>query len=171
MSSIPKTLLHTSTHRPMRALGQWHRAVGEKPFIERDEAGRDDLIALRSTLIAEEVQEALEALLNYRKAQIMDDFIESSPTSHFLPGRGESAPEGPRWYEALAKELADVLYVVYGTADLLEIPLEAVFAEVHRSNMSKVVDGKVIRREDGKVLKPATYREADVHGALTGEWL
>jgi hypothetical protein len=34
-----------------------------------------------------------------------------------------------------------------------------------------VVDGQVIRREDGKILKPDAYREADVHGALTGEWL
>uniref|UniRef100_A0AAU3IBW5 Uncharacterized protein n=1 Tax=Streptomyces sp. NBC_01393 TaxID=2903851 RepID=A0AAU3IBW5_9ACTN len=156
----------------MAALRQWHRAVGEKYFIDRNEAGRDDLIALRSSLIAEEVQEALEALLNHRKAQIMDDFIQASPTSRFLPGRGESAPEAPRWYEALAKELADVLYVIYGTADLLEIPLEAVFAEVHRSNMSKVgPDGQVLRREDGKILKPTNYREADVHGAVTGEWL
>jgi predicted HAD superfamily Cof-like phosphohydrolase len=153
----------------MRALGQWHRAVGEKPFIERDDAGRDDLIALRSTLIAEEVQETLEALLNYRKAQIMDDHFEANPG---LGVTGLHVVEAPRWYEALAKELADVLYIVYGTADLLEIPLEAVFAEVHRSNMSKVgPDGQVIRREDGKILKPDTYREADVHGALTGEWL
>jgi predicted HAD superfamily Cof-like phosphohydrolase len=155
----------------MEAVRQWHQAVGEKPFIERDEAGRDDLIGLRSTLIAEEVQEALEALLNYRKAQIMDDFAQASPTAVLFPG-GKPDPEAPHWYEALAKELADVLYVVYGTADLLEIPLEAVFTEVHRSNMSKVgPNGQVIRREDGKILKPDSYREADVHGALTGEWL
>jgi predicted HAD superfamily Cof-like phosphohydrolase len=153
----------------MAALRQWHRAVGEKYFIERDEAGRDDLIALRSTLLGEEVQEALEALLNYRKSQIMDDYFEANPDS--LVTRTHVV-EAPRWYEALAKELADVLYIVYGTADLLEIPVEAVFAEVHRSNMSKVgPDGQVIRREDGKILKPDTYREADVHGALTGEWL
>jgi predicted HAD superfamily Cof-like phosphohydrolase len=168
--ALPNTWLHTRPHRPMDAVRQWHEAAGEERFIERDEAGRDDLIGLRSTLIAEEVQEALEALLNYRKAQIMDDFAQASPTSVLFPG-GSPVPEAPHWYGALAKELADVLYVVYGTADLLEIPLEAVFAEVHRSNMSKVVDGEVIRREDGKILKPAGYREADVHGALTGEWL
>lgn len=155
----------------MAAVRQWHRAVGEKPFIERAERERDDLIALRSELIAEETQEALEALLNYRKAQIMDDFAQASPTALLFPG-GKPDPEAPHWYEALAKELADVLYVVYGTAELLEIPLEAVFAEVHRSNMSKVgPNGEVIRREDGKILKPDAYREADVHGALTGEWL
>lgn len=165
-----KTWLNTRPHRPMAALRQWHRAVGEKYFIERDEAGRDDLIALRSTLLSEEVQEALEALLNYRKAQIFDDYAEAHPeTTLFGPPH---VVEAPRWYDALAKELADVLYIVYGTADLLEIPIEAVFGEVHRSNMSKVgPDGQVIRREDGKILKPDTYREADVHGALTGEWL
>jgi predicted HAD superfamily Cof-like phosphohydrolase len=152
----------------MEAVRQWHQAVGEKPFIERDEAARDDLISLRSTLITEEVQEALEALLNYRKTQIMDDYFEANPAATIT---GLHTVEAPYRYAALAKELADVLYVVYGTADLLEIPLEAVFAEVHRSNMSKVVDGEVIRREDGKILKPDTYREADVHGALTGEWL
>jgi predicted HAD superfamily Cof-like phosphohydrolase len=153
----------------MKSLRQWHEAVGEKPFIERDAAGRDDLIALRSTLIAEEAQEVLEALLNYRKTQIMDDYFEDNPAASVT---GLHVVEAPRWYEALAKELADLLYVVYGTADLLEIPLEAVFAEVHRSNMSKVgPDGQVLRREDGKILKPSTYREADVRGALTGEWL
>jgi predicted HAD superfamily Cof-like phosphohydrolase len=152
----------------MEAVRQWHQAVGEKPFIERDEAARDDLISLRSTLIAEEVQEALEALLNYRKTQIMDDYFEANPAATIT---GLHTVEAPYRYAALAKELADVLYVVYGTADLLEIPLEAVFREVHRSNMSKVVDGQVIRREDGKILKPDAYREADVHGALTGEWL
>jgi predicted HAD superfamily Cof-like phosphohydrolase len=154
----------------MASLRQWHRAVGEKRFIERDAAGRDDLIALRSTLIAEEVQETLEALRNYAVTKMMDDHFEAHPeTALFGPPH---FVEAPHRYEALAKELADVLVVIYGTADLLEIPLEAVFAEVMRSNMSKVgPDGQVIRREDGKILKPDTYREADVHGAITGEWL
>ncbi|MDX3260813.1 MazG nucleotide pyrophosphohydrolase domain-containing protein [Streptomyces sp. MI02-2A] len=153
----------------MKALRQWHEAVGEKRFIERNEAERDDLVDLRSTLIWEESQEVLEALLDHRKTQIMDDFFEANPAAT-VTGRGTR--EAPGRYEALAKELADLLYVIYGTADLLEIPLEAVFAEVHRSNMSKVrPDGTVLRREDGKVLKPDTYREADVHGAITGEWL
>jgi predicted HAD superfamily Cof-like phosphohydrolase len=153
----------------MAALRQWHRAVGEKRFIERDAAGRDDLIALRSTLIAEEAQETLEALRNYAVTKMMDDHFEAHPETSVL---SLHVVEAPQRYEALAKELADLLYVVYGTADLLEIPLEAVFAEVHRSNMSKVgPDGQVIRREDGKILKPDTYREADVHGAITGEWL
>lgn len=141
----------------MEALREWHQAVGEARFIERDSKGRDDLVALRYNLISEEAGEALEELKNYRIAGLVDEYISGVPTADL---------------RALAKELADILYVVYGTADLFDIPLEAVFAEVHRSNMSKVgPDGKVIRREDGKILKPDTYRAPDLRGAFTGEWL
>lgn len=65
----------------------------------------------------------------------------------------------PRDKKKLAKELADLLYVVYGTAYAYNLPIDAVFKEVHRSNMSKVgLDGTIKRREDGKVLKGPDYR-------------
>jgi predicted HAD superfamily Cof-like phosphohydrolase len=58
-----------------------------------------------------------------------------------------------------AKELADLLYVVYGTAAEMGIDLDAVFEAVHESNMSKLDDnGKPIRREDGKILKGPNYK-------------
>jgi predicted HAD superfamily Cof-like phosphohydrolase len=58
---------------------------------------------------------------------------------------------------AVAKELADLLYVVYGTAVSYGIDMEPVFREVHRSNMSKIGGYK---REDGKWVKPPTYSAA-----------
>lgn len=58
---------------------------------------------------------------------------------------------------SVAKELADLLYVVYGTAVSYGIDMDPVFREVHRSNMSKVGGYK---REDGKWVKPATYSPA-----------
>ncbi|TLY14621.1 MAG: hypothetical protein E6K69_07540 [Nitrospirae bacterium] len=58
---------------------------------------------------------------------------------------------------AIAKELADLLYVVYGTAVSCGIDLERVFREVHRSNLSKVGGHK---REDGKWVRPPTYSPA-----------
>ena len=57
----------------------------------------------------------------------------------------------------IAKELADLLYVVYGTAVSYGIDMESVFQEVHRSNMSKVGGYK---RVDGKWVKPSTYSPA-----------
>jgi predicted HAD superfamily Cof-like phosphohydrolase len=60
---------------------------------------------------------------------------------------------------AIAKEMADLLYVVYGTAVSYGIDMDPVFREVHRSNMSKVGGYK---REDGKWVKPATYSPARI---------
>lgn len=67
---------------------------------------------------------------------------------------------------AVAKELADLLYVVYGTAVSCGIDMEPVFREVHRSNMSKVGGHK---REDGKWVKPATYSPARLELILVAQ--
>lgn len=65
----------------------------------------------------------------------------------------------------ISKEMADLLYVVYGTAVALGIDLEEAFRRVHQSNMSKLgVDGRPIFREDGKVLKGPNYYEPDMTG-------
>jgi len=66
----------------------------------------------------------------------------------------------------IADALADLIYIACGTAVSYGIPLDRVFDEVHRSNMAKLVDGKVIRREDGKVLKPAGWTPPDVAGII-----
>jgi len=69
----------------------------------------------------------------------------------------------------IAQELADCVYVLYGTALVYGIDLDAVLAEVHRANMSKLdADGRPLLREDGKVLKSALYRAPDVAGVLAG---
>ncbi len=59
--------------------------------------------------------------------------------------------------ENIAKELADILYAVYGTIleHGLQDKMEAVFEEVHRSNMSKDY-------HEYKMIKGATYFKADV---------
>ena len=64
-----------------------------------------------------------------------------------------------------AKELADILYVVFGTiiTEGLQDVIEKVFDEVHKSNMSKLDDnGKPMKRADGKVLKGPNYKEPDL---------
>jgi predicted HAD superfamily Cof-like phosphohydrolase len=69
--------------------------------------------------------------------------------------------------DRIAHELADVVYVAYGTAVSYGIDLDAVIAEVHRANMTKLdVDGRPIRRADGKILKGPNYRPPDVEGVL-----
>ncbi|MBM4122812.1 MAG: hypothetical protein FJ249_09505 [Nitrospira sp.] len=67
---------------------------------------------------------------------------------------------------AVAKELADLLYVVYGTAVSCGIDMESVFREVHRSNMSKVGGHK---RADGKWVKPPGYSPASIQPILAAQ--
>lgn len=65
--------------------------------------------------------------------------------------------------DQIAKELTDLLVVTYGAGAAYGIDLDACFAEVHRSNMSKLgEDGRPIYREDGKIMKGPNYREADL---------
>lgn len=73
---------------------------------------------------------------------------------------------GRRDAAAVAKELADLLYVVYGTAVSCGIDMEPVFREVHRSNMSKIGGHK---RADGKWVKPPTYSPARIEPILASQ--
>jgi predicted HAD superfamily Cof-like phosphohydrolase len=94
-----------------------------------------DVVKLQRTLISEEFQELIEAL--YLAA---DDL------------RNKRARE-----DAL-KELADLVYVCYQLAAAVGWDLDEALDRVQASNLSKLVDGKPLRREDGKVLKGPNYQ-------------
>jgi NTP pyrophosphatase (non-canonical NTP hydrolase) len=64
----------------------------------------------------------------------------------------------------IARELADVVYVAYGTAWVFGIDLDAALREIHRAAMSKVEAN--CRREDGKVLKPPGFVPPDMREAI-----
>ena len=83
-----------------------------------------------------------EEFNEYMRAELNDDLVE------------------------IADALADIIYIACGTAVSYGIPLDDIFAEVHRSNMAKLVDGKVIRREDGKVQKPEGWTAPDIRSVL-----
>jgi predicted HAD superfamily Cof-like phosphohydrolase len=98
----------------------------------------DDTIALRVSLIQEELDE-------YRKAAEARDLV------------------------GVADALSDLMYVVLGTyvSHGLHLHAEPLFAEVHRSNMSKLDDnGEPIFREDGKVLKSDNFEHPDLESIL-----
>ena len=68
----------------------------------------------------------------------------------------------------MADALADMIYIAVGTANVMNIPLDKVWAEVQRSNMAKVdpETGKVKKREDGKVLKPEGWTPPQIETVL-----
>ena len=67
-----------------------------------------------------------------------------------------------------ADAIGDMLYLVFGAViDAgLEDKIEAIFDEIHRSNMSKLENGKPIYREDGKVQKSSTYFPPNIKDIL-----
>ncbi len=114
------------------------------PYINR--------VRLRRRLIGEEFAEVMEEF----------DRIEA----HLTRNPYTRAHQVYQDIARLAKELSDLRYVIEGCELEFGIPGDAVYAEVHRSNMSKLVDGKPQRRHDGKVLKGPNYTEADVLVAI-----
>ncbi len=75
------------------------------------------------------------------------EFIEAADKSDFVE---------------MVDALADILVVTYGTAVEMGVDLEPVFAEVHRSNMSK--DGGM--DVGGKILKGPSFSPPDIVGEL-----
>lgn len=69
--------------------------------------------------------------------------------------------------DALAKELADLLYVTLGTIESfgLGAAMEEVFDAVHTNNMGKF-DGDVHTNVDGKIVKKAGYAKPDIKAIL-----
>ena len=65
----------------------------------------------------------------------------------------------------IADALADIVYVAYGTAYAHGIDLDAVLAEVHRSNMTKDFRGLA---GDRKAKKGPGYVPPDIAGVLHG---
>ena len=67
----------------------------------------------------------------------------------------------------VADALGDMVYVIAGTALEYGIPLDRVLDEIHRSNMAKLgPDGKPIKRDDGKVIKPDGWQPPDIAAVL-----
>ncbi|WP_090477262.1 pyrophosphohydrolase domain-containing protein [Nakamurella panacisegetis] len=120
-------------------VGEFHRSYELPVRTSPTAAVGDQQTALRLALIEEEVGEL-------REAAERGDLI------------------------GVADALADIVYVAYGTAHVYGIDLDAVLDEVHASNMTKLgVDGRPVRRADGKVLKGPGYRAPDVKAVLAAQ--
>lgn len=65
-----------------------------------------------------------------------------------------------------ADACADLIWVIEGLCHSLGIPLQEVWDEVARSNFSKTVAGKLVKRDDGKVLKPDTYSPPNIKSII-----
>tara|TARA_B110000503_G_C6851083_1_gene290855 strand:- start:28 stop:435 length:408 start_codon:yes stop_codon:yes gene_type:complete len=58
----------------------------------------------------------------------------------------------------ILKELCDLQYVLSGFAVTFGLPIQPAFNRIHKSNMSKLENGKPLLSEWGKVLKGSNYK-------------
>lgn len=154
------------TYDPMRDLKDFHDRFdpnGKHRKISAVPGSMLDLLEKRRKLVNEEAKEVIHALEEYKRWIYWYDNDQLSSYQD---------AEVQKRREELAKELADLLYVVYGTAEELDIPLKEVFEEVHKSNMAKVwPDGQVHYNEYGKIIKPPTYTPPDLSGVINDRLL
>lgn len=122
-------------------------------FHEAFEVDIEERKIISADLIGEEFDEVMEEL---QRQEYVGTLLTAFPLENVD-------------VEALAKELSDLLYVAYGSAEAYGIDLDKAFELVHESNMSKLGDdGRPVRREDGKVLKGPNYKAPDMTDAIQG---
>ena len=66
----------------------------------------------------------------------------------------------------VADGLADMVWGIMGMCNSVGIDFDKVWKEVKSSNMSKFVDGKSIKNDAGKIMKPETYFKPNIKKAL-----
>lgn len=121
-------------------VGEFHRSAGsEDPGTPSVPSAA--VLELRRTLISEEHAEVLQAF-----------------------ARLEAGERDDRALAHLAHELADLLYVTYGSLLACGVDPDGVFRELHRANMHKIAGP---RREDGKQLKPSGWEPADMRAEIS----
>ncbi len=66
----------------------------------------------------------------------------------------------------VADGLADMVWVIMGMCNSCGIDFDSVWQEVKASNMSKFPDGKAIKNEHGKIMKPESYFKPNIKKVL-----
>lgn len=69
----------------------------------------------------------------------------------------------------VADGLADMVWVIMGMCNSCGIDFDSVWKEVKASNMSKFPDGKAIKNEHGKIMKPDSYFKPNIKKVLDFE--
>lgn len=126
----------------------FHRATGIKPGPINDA----NILNFRLDLLLEEMMEVVEA------AGFRHDEEKGLRRKYTVKP------------EELLKELCDVVYVAIGWANTHGWDFDEAFRRVHASNMTKITpEGKVLKRKNGKVMKPDSYIAPDLKDLVGGK--
>ncbi len=140
-----------------RQVEEFHEAFGQ-PVVHTPTVPCSARVRLRLRLITEEYFELLEAC--GLEGEYFEDLRDQiGATIGVVDGGDVDVAE-------VADALGDLDYVIEGTRLEFGLNGQPIADEIHRSNMSKLVDGKPTYNEAGKVAKPPSYSAADVKGEL-----
>jgi len=140
----------------VKLVKEFYIAFGQQEFLEKEMT--DERMKLRKRLFDEELKEYKMAEKNKDKVEMLDAVCDMC---YILIGTLLEMHKGD------VDTVTDVIY--FGEDDKSKFIFEKVFKnefndifvkafeEVHRSNMSKLENGKAIFREDGKILKGKNY--------------
>lgn len=119
-------------------------------------------------LVQEELAELEDAMKKANKADTLKELCDVlyvyTPFNHFI----HHVVENDLLHEDEAKEITDYLqsnFKIFQKAAAMFPPMVVyeAFVRVHKSNMSKLgLDGKPIKRADGKVMKGPNYAPPDL---------
>ena len=135
---------------------EFYIAFGQQEFLEKEMT--EERMELRKKLFDEELKEYEVAEKNNNKVEMLDAVCDMY---YILIGTLLEIHKGN------VEAVRNVIY--FGCDDKSELIYKKVFKnefndifvkafeEVHRSNMSKLENGKAIFREDGKILKGKNY--------------
>jgi hypothetical protein len=129
-----------NAHETFWRVNQFHAVTG---VPRRGGLMDDEQIDLRIRLIKEELKELTDGIKKWRETYGVDELIE------------------------IADALGDLDYVVNGAMIAFGLPGVAIAKEIHRSNMTKLLqNGNPLLREDGKVLKGPDYEPPNLLAIL-----
>lgn len=139
-------------------VAEFHKAASQ---VDLDRPGIPDLNIriLRAKLMLEELLETIHDGLGL-SIQIDSMVNQFRETGRIEVSKIEFLEVHPGNIVETADGIADLLYVTLGTANATGINIKPIFDEVHRSNMSKFIDGQI--GEDGKWKKGPSFRPPDI---------
>lgn len=116
----------------------------------------------------EEVAEMMESMQghDHRASQMMSSIADTYKMRHLsVDGIVESVlidSMQPKDHIELLDALCDQIVTATGVAYMMGFDIEGALKEVVRSNNSKMVDGKFIFDDNGKIMKPDSYSKPDL---------
>ena len=141
---------------PEALVRQFHRTY-DLPIVEDGAQVDRERVHMRLGLIAEEFAELVGAVYGMNARSGIEAAFRQAVKDD----------DGTRNTVESADALGDLVYVIYGMALEMGIPMRDVLAEIQASNLSKLgEDGKPIYREDGKVLKGPGFFSPDITRVL-----